>query len=214
MNSRPYLINRHKSSISQKWLHIIFLGIILTVLNNCLPAWGNRTKMKYSRLDSIIFRVIKIECITFGGRGSGPGQFLRPSGVTFDASRDRILISDRDNHRIQAFNADGIFISSFGTRGEEPGHLYHPWGLATSPDGTLIVVGDCSFRRIQLFTAEGQFLRQFRISVGHRHPQVYQGWDLPGGIAFSPNGNLLFLLTPFSLRISFYILHSFPSRML
>jgi hypothetical protein len=60
MNTRSYLINRHKSSISQKWLQLISTGIILTVLDYCLPAWGNFTKLKYSRLDSIIFRVIKM----------------------------------------------------------------------------------------------------------------------------------------------------------
>jgi hypothetical protein len=65
MNSRSYLINRLKSSINQKWLHIISTGIILTVLDYCLPAWGNLTKIKYSRLDSIIFRVIKIIFATF-----------------------------------------------------------------------------------------------------------------------------------------------------
>jgi tripartite motif-containing protein 71 len=121
-------------------------------------------------------------CITFGGRGSGPGQFLRPEGVTFDSSRDRILISDRDNDRIQALTPDGFFISSFGIRREEPGQLHFPWGLAMSPDGSIIVVGDTSFRRIQLFTAVGLFLCQFRISVGQLHPhsQVYTGFDLPG----------------------------------
>jgi hypothetical protein len=35
-------------------------GIILTVLDYCLPAWGNLAKTKYSRLDSIVFRVIKM----------------------------------------------------------------------------------------------------------------------------------------------------------
>jgi hypothetical protein len=60
MNSRAYLISRHKSSISQNWLHIISSGLILTVLDYCLPAWGNLAKTKYSRLDSIVFRVIKM----------------------------------------------------------------------------------------------------------------------------------------------------------
>jgi hypothetical protein len=31
MNARTYLINRHKSSVSQKWLHIITTGITLSV---------------------------------------------------------------------------------------------------------------------------------------------------------------------------------------
>jgi hypothetical protein len=39
---------------------IISTGIILTVLDYCLPVWGNFPKVKYARLDSIMFRVIKI----------------------------------------------------------------------------------------------------------------------------------------------------------
>jgi hypothetical protein len=60
MNSRSFLINRHKSSVSQNWLHIISTGIILTVLDYCFPVWGNLPKVKYARLDSIMFRVIKM----------------------------------------------------------------------------------------------------------------------------------------------------------
>lgn len=60
MSTRTYLINRHKSSVSKKWLHIISTGIILSVLDYCLPAWGNLPKHKYARIDSIVYRVIKL----------------------------------------------------------------------------------------------------------------------------------------------------------
>jgi hypothetical protein len=60
MNACTYLINRHKSSVSQKWLHIITTGIVISVLDYCLPAWGNLSKQKYAKIDSILFRVIKL----------------------------------------------------------------------------------------------------------------------------------------------------------
>lgn len=125
---------------------------------------------------------------TFGGRGSDFGQFLRPTGVTYDASRDRILIADKDNHRIQAFSSDGVFITSLGSQGHQPGRLHYPWGLAISPDGSLIAIGDSSNNRIQLFTAEGHFLRQFRIPEGAGYPDVRPEFDYPRGIAFSLDG--------------------------
>jgi hypothetical protein len=60
MNTRTYLINRHKSSISKNWLQIMTTGIILSVMDYCLPAWGNLPKHKYARIDSIMFRAMKL----------------------------------------------------------------------------------------------------------------------------------------------------------
>jgi hypothetical protein len=60
MSTRTYLINIHKSSISKRWLEIITTGIILSLLDYCLPAWGNISKHKYARIDSIMFRAIKL----------------------------------------------------------------------------------------------------------------------------------------------------------
>ena len=44
----------------------------------------------------------------FGVEGKGPGQFNKPSSVCCD-SRNRLIVSDKDNHRIQIFSIDGKF---------------------------------------------------------------------------------------------------------
>lgn len=38
--------------------------------------------------------------LSFGSAGSQVGQFDRPAGVTIDSTR-RIIVADKDNHRIQ-----------------------------------------------------------------------------------------------------------------
>jgi hypothetical protein len=60
MTQRSYLINRHKKSLSQKWLQTIITSIVMSVLNYCLPAWGDLSKIKYARLDAIMFKALKI----------------------------------------------------------------------------------------------------------------------------------------------------------
>jgi hypothetical protein len=60
MSERVYLINRHKRTISQHWLHIITSALLLSVLDYCLTSWGNLSKCKYARIDAILFRAVKV----------------------------------------------------------------------------------------------------------------------------------------------------------
>jgi hypothetical protein len=59
MSERVYLINRHKRIMSQHWLHLITSALLVSVLDYCLTAWGNLSRTKYERIDSILFRAIK-----------------------------------------------------------------------------------------------------------------------------------------------------------
>ena len=46
---------------------------------------------------------------TWGGKGSGPGQFALPHGIVIDAG-GRLWVMDRTNQRIQVFEDDGRFV--------------------------------------------------------------------------------------------------------
>jgi len=49
---------------------------------------------------------------TWGGCGSGPGQFATPHGI--NVLRDgRILVGDRENNRLQVFDADGSYLTEW-----------------------------------------------------------------------------------------------------
>jgi DNA-binding beta-propeller fold protein YncE len=59
-------------------------------------------------------RVVKINkdgkfLLTWGKRGTGPGEFNIPHSVAVD-SKGTVYVSDRENNRIQIFDADGKFL--------------------------------------------------------------------------------------------------------
>ena len=68
---------------------------------------------------------------SWGGTGSGQGQFLVPHALALD-SRGRLFVADRDNNRIQIFDQDGKFL-------EEWKQFGRPSGLHISADDTLYV---------------------------------------------------------------------------
>lgn len=50
--------------------------------------------------------------MSWGERGSGPGQFNLPHAIVIDRS-DRVYVGDRSNRRIQVFDSGGGFIRAF-----------------------------------------------------------------------------------------------------
>jgi streptogramin lyase len=63
---------------------------------------------------------------TLGGKGKGPGEFDLPHSLVFDA-QGLLYIADRNNARIQVFDADGAYI-------RESSHPGTPCGLFMSAD--------------------------------------------------------------------------------
>lgn len=62
----------------------------------------------------------------WGGKGKGPGQFDLPHSLVFDA-KGLLYIADRNNARIQVFDADGNYI-------RESSHPGTPCGLFMTAD--------------------------------------------------------------------------------
>jgi sugar lactone lactonase YvrE len=50
--------------------------------------------------------------LTWGKRGTAPGEFDTPHGLAFD-SRGRLFVADRGNNRIQIFDQDGRFLEEW-----------------------------------------------------------------------------------------------------
>ena len=50
--------------------------------------------------------------LEWGSRGTGPGEFGLPHNLVTDA-RGRVYVTDRDNQRIQVFDADGAFLAQW-----------------------------------------------------------------------------------------------------
>ena len=87
---------------------------------------------------------------SFGSKGDKDGEFLHPTGITIDI-KGRLIVADRDNHRIQIMQPTGEFFAKFGSKGEHDGQLNDTHGLAVLSNGN-IAVADLKNNRIQLFS--------------------------------------------------------------
>ncbi|MCL4535967.1 MAG: peptidyl-alpha-hydroxyglycine alpha-amidating lyase family protein [Bacteroidetes bacterium] len=97
---------------------------------------------------------------SWGEPGHGPGEFFLPHGLAIDA-RERILVADRENSRVQIFSRDGKFL-------EEWTDLRRPGDIAIDKDGVLYIsespgavcVKDLDGKVLSRFSAEeGRALR-------------------------------------------------------
>jgi DNA-binding beta-propeller fold protein YncE len=67
--------------------------------------------------------------LEFGKRGDGPGEFRLPHNLVIDA-QGRVYVTDRDNQRVEVFDANGKFITEWkGTGGVS--------GMALTKDGRI-----------------------------------------------------------------------------
>ena len=76
---------------------------------------------------------------TWGGFGSGTGQFNGAFGVATDGSGN-VYVADANNRRIQKFDASGTFLMAWGSSGA--------LGVATDGAGNVYVTEDT---RVQKF---------------------------------------------------------------
>ncbi|MFN0078361.1 MAG: peptidyl-alpha-hydroxyglycine alpha-amidating lyase family protein [Prosthecobacter sp.] len=84
-------------------------------------------------------RVIKFSAdgkfeFEWGTKGKGNGEFNLPHGIALDA-QGRVIVCDRENERLQLFDARGAFISAW--KGPQIGK---PYGVATAPDGHVFII--------------------------------------------------------------------------
>jgi hypothetical protein len=73
---------------------------------------------------------------SFGGPGEGPGRLREPHGLWIDTRRGapRVVVADRDNHRLQWFTMDGKFLR------ELKGVALRPSGI--HQQGTDLAIAD------------------------------------------------------------------------
>jgi tripartite motif-containing protein 71 len=88
------------------------------------------------------------EAMSWGGKGSAPGQFSYPRGVAANAAE--VLVSDDDNHRIEKFAPEGAFIATVGSQGTGAGQFGFPYGVALDAAGNAYVADDINHRVVKL----------------------------------------------------------------
>jgi subtilisin family serine protease/sugar lactone lactonase YvrE len=119
----------------------------------------------------------------FGGSGSAPGQMDAPWGLDVDF-QGNVWVADRNNDRVEKYNAQGELLTTFGSPGTGNGQFNEPLDVAVAADGTAWVT-DGANARVQKFTSKGEYLAQFG-SSGTGTGQFIEPW----GIDITASGNL------------------------
>ena len=96
---------------------------------------------------------------SWGREGTGPGEFVNVHNVTVDAD-GRVYICDRENNRIQLFDADGNFLTEWTD-------LKRPNDIAIQNNVAHVSeAGDGSGRRTSLWTLDGDIITRWSSNEG------------------------------------------------
>lgn len=148
------------------------------------------------------YRVVKFdpsgkELLSFGQKGSAPGQFTRPWVLTV-SSQGNVLVLDAETTLVQVFSPTGKLLSQMA--GPDLA-FYHPAGLAVAPDGTVLVV-DTGGNRIVVIGPDGKPRPSLRSAGSESFSQPTDIYVDPlGGLhvyqtAEAKTPSVLFHLTP------------------
>jgi DNA-binding beta-propeller fold protein YncE len=107
---------------------------------------------------------------SWGRRGRRPGEFSTPHAVAVDR-RGRVLVADRENDRVQVFDADGNVLAVWDD-------VYRPMKIWIDERRDLVFVSD-QVPRITMFTPDGELVGRCRGAINGAH-----------GLAGDAEGNL------------------------
>lgn len=96
---------------------------------------------------------------SFGSPGDGPGQFSTPHGIWIDR-QGRVLVADRENHRVQVLDSAGRFITEWRD-------LYKPMDIWEDAEGGILVTDQIS--RLSRFSPDGMLLGRCRAAIIYAH---------------------------------------------
>ncbi|MBC7819402.1 MAG: hypothetical protein IAG10_21160 [Planctomycetaceae bacterium] len=130
-------------------------------------GYGNSRVIKFSATG----RFLK----AWGTKGKSAGEFNLPHAIIMD-SKGRLLVGDRENNRIQLFDADGQFLDQW------PG--FAPYGIAINGDGHVFIA-DARAHQVLRLDASGKVQQRW----GQKG--MAQGeFNAPHMLAFDAAGNL------------------------
>jgi sugar lactone lactonase YvrE len=104
---------------------------------------------------------------SWGEPGTGPGQFGWPVHSVWVDPRGRVLVVDRENDRVQRFDAEGTYL-------DELGGLAMPQDVFITPDDTVFIAEGGGF--ISIMTLDDELLTRWG-----------EKGDTPGQFAASPH---------------------------
>ena len=149
----------------------------ICVLNRCDPPRAASIRIGICNLDEEYLGEFGL------GYGDGDGQVTLPVCLAFD-SRERLYVTDENNHRVSVFDLSGKFLDRWGSRGSGDGELNGAAGIAIDSNDD-VYVADQHNHRIQKFDRDGAYLAQWG-SHGSAAGQL----DMPWGLAVDGGDNV------------------------
>lgn len=128
-------------------------------------GYGNSRVVKFDKAGKFLK--------TWGKKGAGPGEFNLPHAVQVDAE-GRVYVGDRENNRIQVFDAEGKFLRQLAGMA--------PFGLFITPDQHLFVA-DGRANKVLKMTLDGKVLSSW--GAAGAEPGNFQ---LPHGLTVAADG--------------------------
>ena len=124
-------------------------------------GYGNSRVVKFSKDGKYL--------MAWGKKGSGPGEFDTPHSIAVD-SKGTVYVSDRENNRIQIFDADGKFLRQFTNLGATQNVFITPkdemWIITHRNNIENITYDTLAGRIMRIDTATGRILGSME-SPGH-----------------------------------------------
>jgi DNA-binding beta-propeller fold protein YncE len=106
-------------------------------------GYGNARVMKFAKDGKLLKR--------WGKEGAGDGEFSLPHAICLDA-KGRVYVGDRENNRVQVFDADGKFLAVLKESGA-------PYGLFLKGDHLFVADGRANW--IKVLDLDGKSLGRF-----------------------------------------------------
>lgn len=83
------------------------------------------------------------------------GILVNPAGVAVNKNTNKVYVVDKNNYRVQVFDANGNYLRQWGTRGTGNGQFNTPQYLAINSAGNVYVSDG---NRVQAFDQDGNYL--------------------------------------------------------
>lgn len=146
-------------------------GVALSSSGNIFVSdgYGNARVHKFSSDGKLLH--------SWGQPGPNKGQFRLPHSIWVD-KKDNVWIVDRENSRIQKFNAQGEYLTQWI-------HLIRPTGLFID-DEDIVYISDLA-QRISIYTIDGELISQWGTDGLNRDKALFHA---PHTIAVDSRGDL------------------------
>ncbi len=147
-------------------------------------AVDNRGNIYVSDSKEAVVKIFRQQGKEFTGE-FGKGLLNRPTGLSFNAKTEELLVVDTKNSEIIRYDINDYSVKGIiGKEGNSEGLFHNPTNIFTSRDGKIFITDSLNFR-IQVLTPEGKFIRSFG-KAGDR-PGYF---SRPKGVAVDSDGNI------------------------